>query len=102
MTDFRDRPDPAVVEHGLAQRLRTMDLAKLQPGMRDRAWEEFALRMDLPAQPLPPAPAALGDPPEGPAVAPEDLTPPTSADVLRRLGFTRVPAPPPRRAARPA
>jgi hypothetical protein len=90
----------------LARRLRSLDFARLQPGMRERAWEEFALTMDLPPAPLPEL-AVEASPP--PAVEPTptvtDLTtapPPAPADVLRRLGFTRVPSPPPKRLPRPA
>ena len=91
-------------DRDLARRLRSLDLAQLQPGMRERAWEEFAMRMNLPQDALPEL-AASAQPPDAPDAtpAPADLVQqPAAADVLRRLGFTRVPAPPPKRRPRPA
>ena len=93
-----DEPEPlGPVERELVRLLRLLDLSELQPGVRERCWEEFRVLADLPeSAPPQPAPSAEAPPP---SVAADD---PGSID--RRSGRKAPAGVPPksRLRARPA
>ena len=75
-------------ELALAERLERLDLGALQPGARERWWEEFCVRA---AFPPPASPGhATGEAPPVPARSPADLIG-SRSDAKRPLGFSRVP-----------
>lgn len=72
------------VEQELVRLLRCLDLSELQPGSRERCWEEFRTLANLPERPPPASPGPI----EEPAV-PSDTVPVPPArqanDAARRL-----------------